>query len=272
MGWTSRPTPAWALATRSTPSPRPCARRCCRRPEATRRSAGTRTPSSTTSTKPCATSSPASSRPGTVAPSTCPTSPTAPRCGGCAWAFGSRPIRGCGDVEMCSGATPGPTARRGTTIVTSTPPGSSGRAGDRCVEVDELLRSIGIRVGSAHHGLEGPSGAPGAELHHEAEHAYASNDARLVRTLVERRLPAAARCRRPPRSSRSRDESDPLDTSAHGRQRRSHPSTALARAPGGAGHARRTGLNPLQHAVTAGGVLVHGRGSTTCRRVLGLGD
>ncbi len=132
MGWTSRPTPVSAPATRSIPSRLRCGRRCCRRPEAIRRFAVTRTPSWTTSTKPCATSSPASSQPGTVAPSTCPTSPTAPRCGGCTWAFDSRPTRACDGVGTCSGDTPAPTARRGTTTGTSTPPGCSGRVGDRC--------------------------------------------------------------------------------------------------------------------------------------------
>ena len=134
------------------------------------------------------------------------------------------------------------------------------------LEVDGLLRSIGLRVGTARHELEGPSGAPGAELHHEAEHAYASNDARLVRTLVERRLPAATRApsiawfppelhqagpaRRP--GSRSPVAARP----ARGSRRRTRPCGPCS--PPKADHRPSALSQPA-------GMLCHGAGDTSCR-------
>ncbi len=68
------------------------------------------------------------------------------------------------------------------------------RSGRRpLIEVDELLRAIGLAGrGRGSRGI-GPADVPGCELTHDAAHAFATNDARLVRSLVEARLPGVAR-------------------------------------------------------------------------------
>jgi hypothetical protein len=61
------------------------------------------------------------------------------------------------------------------------------------LEVDELLRAVGVHLrGRSAAGL-GPADAPGEELTHDAVHAFATNDARLIRSLVEARLPGITR-------------------------------------------------------------------------------
>lgn len=67
------------------------------------------------------------------------------------------------------------------------------RSGRRpLIDVEVLLRGIGW-VGSARTRPGGVGAMPDAELTHDATHAHAVNDARLVRSLVEARLPAVAR-------------------------------------------------------------------------------
>lgn len=68
------------------------------------------------------------------------------------------------------------------------------RSGRRpLVEVSELLRSFGRPARPR--GLEGtgPADVPGGELTHDATHAFAANDARLVRSMIEARLPGVVR-------------------------------------------------------------------------------
>lgn len=68
------------------------------------------------------------------------------------------------------------------------------RSGRRpLVEVGELLRALGWQSRSCYAHDAGPADVPGAELTHAATHAFATNDARLVRTMVETRLPGVAR-------------------------------------------------------------------------------
>lgn len=68
------------------------------------------------------------------------------------------------------------------------------RSGRRpLIEVDELLRMVGLHTRNRAQAGIGPADAPGAVLSHDAVHAFASNDARLVRSLVESRLPGIAR-------------------------------------------------------------------------------
>lgn len=68
------------------------------------------------------------------------------------------------------------------------------RSGRRpLIEVDEMLRSLGFRSGSKHRAVTGTIPVVSNEVQHDAAHTYPSNDARLVRVLVERRLPGAAR-------------------------------------------------------------------------------
>lgn len=68
------------------------------------------------------------------------------------------------------------------------------RSGRRpLVEVDELLRAVGLPAWGRGTRGTGPADAPGEELTHDALHAFASNDARLVRSLVEARLPGVNR-------------------------------------------------------------------------------
>lgn len=68
------------------------------------------------------------------------------------------------------------------------------RSGRRpLMEVDELLRAIGVHLRSRSTASFGPADAPGEELTHDAVHAFATNDARLIRSLVEARLPGIAR-------------------------------------------------------------------------------
>lgn len=68
------------------------------------------------------------------------------------------------------------------------------RAGRRpLIEVDELLRAVGLPAWGRGSRGTGPADAPGAELTHDALHAFAANDARLVRSLVESRLPGVTR-------------------------------------------------------------------------------
>lgn len=67
------------------------------------------------------------------------------------------------------------------------------RSGRRpLVEVTTLLRALG-RPGRARMDDVGPADVPGAELTHAATHAFAANDARLVRTMIENRLPGVVR-------------------------------------------------------------------------------
>ena len=68
------------------------------------------------------------------------------------------------------------------------------RSGRRpLIDVDELLRSIGLRSARRRESGAGPADVPDTELTHKATHAFATNDARLVRVMVEQRLPAASR-------------------------------------------------------------------------------
>jgi len=68
------------------------------------------------------------------------------------------------------------------------------RSGRRpLVDVDDLLRAIGWTGRGRSSAGSGPADEPGAELSHDAVHAFASNDARLIRSLVEARLPGIAR-------------------------------------------------------------------------------
>lgn len=68
------------------------------------------------------------------------------------------------------------------------------RSGRRpLIDVDELLRAIGLRTASVRREGDGPADIPDTALTHKATHAFASNDARLVRVMVEQRLPAAVR-------------------------------------------------------------------------------
>lgn len=68
------------------------------------------------------------------------------------------------------------------------------RAGRRpLVEVEELLRAIGLNFRNRSTVGSGPADAPGAELTHDAVHAFAANDARLIRSLAEARLPGIVR-------------------------------------------------------------------------------
>lgn len=50
-----------------------------------------------------------------------------------------------------------------------------------------------LRIFRSGRGQSGPADVPGEELRHEASHAFAVNDAKLVRVMVQRRLPGAAR-------------------------------------------------------------------------------
>lgn len=61
------------------------------------------------------------------------------------------------------------------------------------LDVDELLRSFGLRGSRRRDKGAGPADVPDTELTHKATHAFAANDARLVRVMVEQRLPAASR-------------------------------------------------------------------------------
>ncbi len=86
------------------------------------------------------------------------------------------------------------------------------RSGRRpLIPVDELLRSVGWR-GHRRRAI-GPADLPGGELSHEAAHAYASNDARLVRTMIEGRLPGVLR-----RADRVAGPTGPAPATASGRR------------------------------------------------------
>jgi hypothetical protein len=61
------------------------------------------------------------------------------------------------------------------------------------LDVDDLLRSLGLRGAGRRGAGIGPADVPGTELTHKAIHAFAANDARLVRVMVAQRLPAAGR-------------------------------------------------------------------------------
>ena len=66
------------------------------------------------------------------------------------------------------------------------------RSGRRpLIDVDELLRAIRLPVRIRN--TTGPADLPGEELTHDAAHAFATNDARLVRSMVEARLPSVSR-------------------------------------------------------------------------------
>ncbi len=68
------------------------------------------------------------------------------------------------------------------------------RSGRRpLIEVTELLRAFGWHSGPRPCDGSGPADVPGGELTHAATHAFAANDARLVRSMVETRLPGVAR-------------------------------------------------------------------------------
>lgn len=68
------------------------------------------------------------------------------------------------------------------------------RSGRRpLLDVDDLLRSIGLRGSRRRPNGAGPADVPDTELTHKATHAFAANDARLVRVMVEQRLTTASR-------------------------------------------------------------------------------
>jgi hypothetical protein len=52
------------------------------------------------------------------------------------------------------------------------------------LDVDDLLRSLGLRGAGRRGAGIGPADVPGTELTHKAIHAFAANDARLVRVMV----------------------------------------------------------------------------------------
>lgn len=68
------------------------------------------------------------------------------------------------------------------------------RSGRRpLVEVTELLRSLGWHPRARHADGTGPADVPGGELTHAAVHAFPTNDARLLRNMIEMRLPGVGR-------------------------------------------------------------------------------
>ena len=68
------------------------------------------------------------------------------------------------------------------------------RSGRRpLIDVTELLRTFGRHGRPCTTAGTGPADVPGGELSHGATHAFAANDARLVRSMIEARLPGVIR-------------------------------------------------------------------------------
>ena len=115
------------------------------------------------------------------------------------------------------------------------------RSGRRpLLDVDDLLRSLGLRSARRRPDGAGPADAPETELTHKAVHAFAANDARLVRVHGG----AAASCGGPTgRPDRRRTGVDGATGGRRVAAERPDATTAVSRAPRRARHARRAALN-----------------------------